>query len=247
MNLWSGYTAKELEEKIKQGHSTAILPFGSVEQHGNHLATGYDILIAERIARDLALKINALILPNFSIGEASHHIGFPGTLSFSNDTLQRMLSDLCDSLTSCGITKLVIINGHGGNYSVIRTFVENYQKPNFNIIHDGFEEILFKVIKNLSNKFSNADLGLHAGFFETSMALYTHPEAVKIDELKIGSMPTEGNEWSKSQISSIISEGLLKSTPSGVIGDPRLSNAKDGEVFFNMILREYLKLVEGPL
>lgn len=91
MNLWSGYSAKELEEKIKQGHTTAILPFGSVEQHGNHLATGYDILIAERIARDLALKINALILPNFSIGEASHHIGFPGTLSFSNNTLQRML------------------------------------------------------------------------------------------------------------------------------------------------------------
>lgn len=240
--LWISHTAKEIKNKIDNGQATAILPFGSTEQHGDHLATGYDTLIAERICNDLAQKLDALILPEFSIGEASHHLGFIGTISFSAETLQRMLTDLCDSLVLSGIKKLIIVNGHGGNYKIIRSFAKDYQKPNFQIIHDGESEILFKVITDLSTKFHNADLGLHAGFFETSLALFTHPEAVRIDELRIGAMPTEGKEWAKPQISKLISEGLLKTAPTGVIGDPRASTSLYGEQFYNLILNEYMQL-----
>jgi len=240
--LWSQHTTKELSDKIRNGQTTVILPFGSTEQHGCHLATGYDTLIAEKISYDLAQRINAFILPTFSIGEASHHLGFKGTLSFSNETLQQMLGDLCNSLIASEINNLIIVNGHGGNYHIIRTFVKNYQKTNFQIIHDGEIEILFKVILKLSNEYSNAELGLHAGYFETSLALFTHPDIVKVDELKIGSMPTNGEMWDKPQIIKLISEGLFKTSKTGIIGDPRNANAIAGKNFYELILKEYLQL-----
>jgi creatinine amidohydrolase len=47
----------------------------------------------------------------------------PGTLALRADTLLAMLRDLCADLARNGLTKIVIVNGHGGNQELLGYFL----------------------------------------------------------------------------------------------------------------------------
>lgn len=56
MKYWTDFTSSELEKQFSTKDTTLILPFGSVEQHGKHLAVSYDYKIAEKISLDISRK-----------------------------------------------------------------------------------------------------------------------------------------------------------------------------------------------
>lgn len=239
---WSENTSEEILAKIAQGRKTAILPMGAIEQHGPHLAVNYDSAIAEKIAIDLAQRLSTWVLDSFNYGASSHHLGFAGTLSLTESTVLQVLSDLAASLKLSGITRLVLVNGHGGNYGLITRFAESANTHGLKIIHDGKEKFIFKVIEEHSVEFNAAALGLHGGLFETAMALFTHPELVRTGHFKTGLMPGESGMWTSAEIQKILSLGLLAVTKDGVIGDPKGASATQGEVFYKSLLEKYINL-----
>jgi creatinine amidohydrolase/Fe(II)-dependent formamide hydrolase-like protein len=114
---WGELTWPEAEERFKQ-LDIALLPVGSIEQHGPHLPLDTDAFDAKYLARRIANACSdpkPLILPNISYGVSYHHDEFKGTVSISNDTLAKLVYDIGISVSRNGIKKLVIINGHGGN------------------------------------------------------------------------------------------------------------------------------------
>src|SRR5919201_2611858 len=82
---------------IKKKTGRAIVPIGSLEQHGAHLPVSTDSLITEYIARLLAEKIGAFVLPVISYGISFEHKPM-FNISLRNSTLSRMLCDTCISL-----------------------------------------------------------------------------------------------------------------------------------------------------
>ena len=68
----------------------AILPVGSCEQHGPHLALSTDIAASEVFARRLTEQVHplALLAPPLKFGLSSHHMPFPGTLTLRPETLE---------------------------------------------------------------------------------------------------------------------------------------------------------------
>ena len=54
-------------------------------------------------------------MPTINYGVSYHHDHFSGTLSISPETLSRMVYEIGMSAARHGISKLVIVNGHGGN------------------------------------------------------------------------------------------------------------------------------------
>ena len=111
----------DLRKKIKKKKQIAIIPVGSIEQHGPHLPISTDSDIVTEIAFRLSEKINGLLLPTISYGISDEHFPF-FNLSIKKSTLSRILEDLCESLIKNGISKILIINGHYGNLDSLKSF-----------------------------------------------------------------------------------------------------------------------------
>ena len=101
----------------------AVLPLAAVEQHGPHLPLGTDALIMQaylaRVRQRLPVDLPVSFLPLQSIGHSDEHRAFPGTLTLSAETLLRVLAEIGASIHRAGLRKLVLINSHGGNSSVL--------------------------------------------------------------------------------------------------------------------------------
>ena len=108
-------TATTSDEK-RRGAECAVLPVGSFEQHGDYLPLITDTVIASVISRELASAYPLLQLPPVTISCSHEHSAWRGTVSISSSTLHSMIDDIYRSITDAGLTSLVIVNCHGGNY-----------------------------------------------------------------------------------------------------------------------------------
>jgi creatinine amidohydrolase len=103
------------DERDRQAR-VAVLPVGSFEQHGPYLPLATDTVIACTIAREIAAAYPVLHLPPVTISCSHEHAAWPGTVSISASTLHAVVRDIAESLRRSGVTRLVLVNGHGGNY-----------------------------------------------------------------------------------------------------------------------------------
>jgi len=100
---------------------TAIIPLGSVEQHGPHLPLGTDWIIAQELAKRISERTGAIMLPVMPFGYAEYHMDFPGTITLSQDHLRGVMLDVCRSMANWGIRQILFVNGHGGNLAALRS------------------------------------------------------------------------------------------------------------------------------
>jgi creatinine amidohydrolase len=107
-------TSPETAERIAASR-TAIIPFGSVEQHGPHLPNGTDTYAAEVIADAVAAMMDAIVVPFGPYGVTPIHAGHPGTINLRRSTFEALLTDICEELISMGINRIVFVNWHEGN------------------------------------------------------------------------------------------------------------------------------------
>ncbi len=124
MPFWDLITWVEFKEVVDE-HTVAVLPVGSVEQHGPHLPLGLDYLIVDELARRLVerastLGIKVIKLPSIPYGLSGMWSGNPGTLEVSDNSFMNYLYDLIISAMRCGIRKILLLNGHAGNSEALR-------------------------------------------------------------------------------------------------------------------------------
>lgn len=93
----------------------AVIPFGSIEQHGPHLPCGTDTMAAEVVARTMAEQLEALYVPFGPYGVTPIHAGHPGTINLRRSTFEALLTDICKELIGMGVNRLVFVNWHEGN------------------------------------------------------------------------------------------------------------------------------------
>lgn len=110
----SDLTSPEVAELISRS-STAVIPFGSVEQHGPHLPCGTDTIAAEVVAEAAAEGLDALYVPFGPYGVTPIHAGHPGTVNLRRSTFEALLTDLCEELVAMGVDRFVYVNWHEGN------------------------------------------------------------------------------------------------------------------------------------
>lgn len=92
----------------------AVVPMGSTEQHG-YLSLSVDAILAERVAREAAEPIGVPVFPVLPYGITPYFRRFPGTISLRLDTYLRIVADILESLAGVGFTRILFVNGHGGN------------------------------------------------------------------------------------------------------------------------------------
>ena len=169
----------EVEEFLK-GSDMAIIPVGSIEQHGPQLPLGTDILDALELALLVAQQTEVVVAPALWVGYSEHHMGFPGTLTLSTDTLQQVLFEVAQSLFRHGFKKIMLLNRHGGNSTAINIAITR-------INHE--TEATAVNISSLTlpegTELPEAPaLDWHAGVGETAFMLYLTPSLVDMSQAR---------------------------------------------------------------
>ena len=120
--FWADYTARDFAA-LDRGQLIAVLPVGAIEQHGPHLPLSVDQAILDGMIAATVPLISpdcpALFLPALPVGKSNEHSAWPGTLTFSVQTLISMWSEIGDCVAAAGVRKLVLLNSHGGQVSVM--------------------------------------------------------------------------------------------------------------------------------
>ncbi len=214
----------DLRKRIEKKKQIAIIPVGSIEQHGPHLPISTDSDIVTEIAFRLSEKINGLLLPTISYGISNEHFPF-FNLSVKKSTLSKILEDLCESLIKNGISKILIINGHYGNLDSLKSFERKNTRRKIKI---------FSYWKHMSREFD------HAGNVETSIMLAISKN-VNMKKAKKG-FDTEGmSKQEISRINKLAQKSFPKVTGNGVWGDPTKSSAKLGREIIKEVVDNLAK------
>lgn len=121
--LWlEEMTWLEVRDALKSGKTTVIIPTGGVEQNGPYLAAGKHNYILRATGEAIARKLgNALVapivafVPEGEINPPTSHMRYPSTISVSEDTFQRLLTDIASSLKMHGFENIILLGDSGGN------------------------------------------------------------------------------------------------------------------------------------
>lgn len=106
----------------------AVLPFGSIEQHGPHLPCGTDTMASELVARSLAARCGGLFVPFCDYGITPLHAGHAGTVSLRRGTFEALLGDVASELIGMGVRTLVFVNWHEINTASLNAVATELQE-----------------------------------------------------------------------------------------------------------------------
>ena len=241
--IWGELTWTEAQQQLQEV-DIALLPVGSIEQHGPHLPLDTDAFDAEYLALQVAQACShpkPLVLPGLSYGVSYEHNHFSGTLSITNDTLTRLVYEIGMSVNRNGIKKLVIINGHGGNTPALNHAAQmiNRDAKIFVCVDSG--ETSDVDIESLSETPND----VHAGEIETSTSLAVRPQLVRMNLVK-KSIPEFSSRYlnftSRRKVPwYAYTQDVSKS---GVLGDPTKANAEKGKKIWQIMIAHLVSLVE---
>ena len=239
-------SSQEFLEVVK-ANTIAIIPFGSIEQHGQHLPLGTDFLISYEVAKKaseiLSKELSIIVLPPVWIGLSIEHLDFPGTLTFYKpESFISLVMDICESLKKHGVKKIVLLNQHGGNKGILMGLTQSIRaKTGAFILFIQLE----RLIENTIKKIIESPIEIHAGEIETSIMIYLFPDLVDIRKAK-KEFPEKFMKPSYINVNSekIDFSWLTKDlSSSGVIGDPLKASKEKGRELFEKAVEELCKLL----
>lgn len=215
----------------------AVIPMGSLEQHGPHLPCGTDSYeIDEIMARAVAAidqELPVCVCPTveYSVVQWASPMASAGVAPF---TIQRVLLDVCHALTDLGFTKIVLVYGHhvAGQAALWQAMHE--KRPALYVELQPSARCA-EQITEVAGGFEN-----HGSVIETSMMLAIRPDLVDMSK----AIDCEPDLWpNEPPFNSINGPGLyvipvVESVPDGHVGsDPRQASADKGHKVLDILAK----------
>ena len=176
---WEELTAADFRAAIARAQGACLLPFGIMEKHGPHLPIGNDLLNVRYAALHAAEQEYAVVFPEYYFGqifEAKHE---PGTIAYSRGLQLQLLQETTDEMARNGCKKIIIVNGHGGNNSLLPFFAQSQlETPRDYVV---YVQGLARSGPGEPAHKSNPATDMHAGESETSMSMIARPDLVHLD------------------------------------------------------------------
>jgi creatinine amidohydrolase len=230
-------TNAEVEQFLETSH-TVIVPVGSTEQHGPHLALTADVLIPQEVARRVAPKVGAVVAPPVSYALSYPHVGFKGLVHIRIPTFMALIEDLAAAFAHVGFKRIVFLNGHYDNtYAIayacanaaerlprdVKAFPINYW--------DG-------IPPDVASQYMSLEKGLHANAAETAAVMAINPALVDMDKANAEFPPFP--KWTVE--SGAVHTAFFFSAPgsvywatkSGTWGDARQATVEMGERYLQI-------------
>jgi len=224
-------TWTELRDEVRAGRTTVIVPVGGTEQSGPHMVLGKHNARARVLAARIAGALgNALVapviayVPEGSIDPPAGHMRFAGTISIPEAAFEATLEGAARSLRQAGFRDIVLIGDHGGyQKSLVKVAARldrEWAKQASPVRVHAIEEYYRAVERDFAQAlraqgFSDAEIGIHAGAADTSLALAVDENLVR---------------------SARLHDGSALDVASGVRGDPRRASVAAGRAGVDLIV-----------
>ena len=230
----------DIETEIEGGRTTVVVGFGATEQHGPHLPIGTDAFLGDAVALGVAERLDAFMAPTVRVGCSEHHMSFPGTISLRAETLHAIVTDVVDSLARHGLTRIVLVPTHGGNFKPVADAVATLRPiDDVEVIAvTDIQPLLDTIVEGSGEMGVSPEVaGTHAGEWETSIMLHLKPELIHMERAIEGFMGELPDDRDKPF------PKLEELHPSGILGDARAARGEAGEHY----LRSWIDLVESTV
>ena len=209
--IWEALREEEFPGAIEKSGGLCVIPMGCLEKHGQHLPVGTDVYIADAVVEEAAKLEDVVILHAGPwLGEVStfHQDANPaavhrmGCIGIKQETILKVLEELCDEVARNGFRKVMILSSHGGNVAMLDHFLrcQTYKKKGYATMwawavddpltepepllqeirscREAFPMISDKDIAVLERWLPTGYGGGHADFREAAMVMANYPELV---------------------------------------------------------------------
>ncbi len=197
---------------------TVLIPFGSVEEHGNHLPLGTDTIHAYELAKRVAGTHPVFVAPPVWYGLCRSTALHPGTVGISGDTLKRLALDIASAFHRQGCRNFVFLSGHAGGTHM--AFLTDAGEQVLSRFHDSKVAVLsvLDIQGQMPDGIIETPGDSHAGEVETSLILHLRGHLVN------GTSPEEYPAFPKH----ILVRDKLRYWPGGVWGNPQKASPSKG-------------------
>lgn len=174
---WEELTGPDFIAAIQRAQGTCLLPFGILEKHGPHMPIGSDLINARYAALHAAEQQYAVVFPEYYFGQIAEARHQPGTIAYSRELQLALLQATTDEMARNGCKKILIVNGHGGNSSLLPYFAQSQlDKP-----HDYVVYLFDERTPASGGPKKKTFIDAHAGESETSKMMIVRPDLLYQD------------------------------------------------------------------
>jgi creatinine amidohydrolase len=183
---WEELTAPDFVKAVSQSGKVCILPIGVVEKHGPHMPLGTDLIDIRATVLEAVKQEYAVVFPEYYVSQINEARHQPGVIAYSPDLIWKMLLETTHEIARNGFEKIIFVNGHGGNGSLLPYFCmsllsekREYAVYLFEPAPDSMEH---SNVEKLMSKLSPDAGGGHAGATETSFMMAVRPDLIKMEQ-----------------------------------------------------------------
>ncbi|MCE7947341.1 MAG: creatininase family protein [Chloroflexi bacterium CFX4] len=217
---WEDLTGDQFEQAVAASQGVCLVPLSCIERHGHHAPLGTDMFIARAVCERAAQLEPVIIFPDFiftQILEARHCIG---TIAIQPELILQLLENICREIARNGMKKIVLVNAHGGNQSLLPFFLQSQLASQRDYV----------VYLTAEPKFATD----HAGLTETSALL-----AIRPDLIHMAQVPSDGEGAPRQRLAHLAAQGILTGIwwyadhPTHYAGEALGATAEGGEAMLN--------------
>jgi creatinine amidohydrolase len=246
--FWGELTTKDFEG-LDPERAIAVLPVAAIEQHGPHLPVCTDTAIADGMIAETLKRLpddlQVLVLPTQAVGKSNEHIRSPGTLTLSATTAAAAWTDIGESVARAGLRKLVMINSHGGNASLLEVVARELRvRCQMLAVHSSWSRL-----GRPAGMYTPEEevVGIHGGDMETSLMLHFRPDLVRMDKA-INFAPTTieiSKTFSILRPTGVNAFGWIAQDihPEGAAGDASKGTAEKGRLTAEFQAEAFIRLL----
>lgn len=211
---------KTADEIMALDPEIAIIPVGSIEQHGPHLPVMTDWAIATEVGKRIADKMGAFLVPALPVSTCREQMGKKGSVWMEPTTFYQMMTDIIMSLKVQGFKKVGIVQCHGGIF-IMTPLIRDLNARNNPELMVALADVTSVGAKLYAEGIYQTNTELHAGEGETAKMLAIAPETVHMDKA-LDCVPNVPRPY--------LSYGsIFRASPTGVWGEATKATAETGE------------------
>ena len=244
---WTDFPASAFDG-IDPMRTIAVFPTAAVEQHGPHLPVGTDTIInqghLDLLAERLPASLDVRVLPIQAIGKSNEHVWQVGTVSGTATTVIDHWTQIGLEVARTGIRKLVFVNSHGGNVSILDIVARELRvKAGMFAVKAAWSHFWPKdVYSDIENRH-----GIHGGDSETSLVLHFRSELVDMSKAEDFSSIAARDEQQYKHLrpTGMLSYAWIASdiNPAGVAGEASKATADKGAATAGVAVDAFLELL----
>ena len=227
-------------QRMDKAHKVAVVPLGSLEQHGLHLPLCTDSLLGEELAVRVEANLpqTVLLLPTLWLGSSHHHLKFPGTVSVSSSLYIDLVCQLCESLLAAGFVRIFLLLSHGGNdvpcrEALNRLSLAHRERSDFWIASGGWWSLADDILRLPEMETPRPT---HACEYETSMVLATRSDLVELPTAAGHCVQVASRFYQPAGPSKVhVALPFEQMTRTGALGRPDLASPEKGENLLEVI------------